>query len=120
MGSLLRAIDAVQAEAKACEGDERSGLQILARALEAPTRTIADNSGYDDGVVVDKMRASTGNTGFGAARRELFGPPGAAACPSVGASGTMFGAPACVYGFFMYLAIAAIAAIALLRRRTAA
>ena len=52
--------------------------------------------------------------------RELFGPPGAAMCPSPGAPGTVLGAPACVYGFFMYLAIAVITAIALGRRRTAA
>jgi chaperonin GroEL len=65
---LLRAIDAVKLEEAACDGDERTGLKILERALEAPTRTIADNSGYDDGVVVDKMRSGTGNTGFDAAR----------------------------------------------------
>ncbi|MGE0395297.1 MAG: chaperonin GroEL [Kofleriaceae bacterium] len=66
--ALLRAIDAVKLEEQAAEGDERTGLKILARALEAPTRTIADNSGYDDGVVVEKMRAGTGNLGFDAAR----------------------------------------------------
>jgi chaperonin GroEL len=66
--ALLRAIDAVRREESACDGDERTGLRILARALEAPTRTIADNSGYDDGVVVDRMRAGTGNLGFDAAR----------------------------------------------------
>jgi chaperonin GroEL len=65
---LLRAIDAVKLEATSSEGDERTGLKILERALEAPTRTIADNSGYDDGVVVDRMRAGTGNHGFDAAR----------------------------------------------------
>ena len=66
--ALLRAIDAVKLEEAAAEGDERTGLKILARSLEAPTRTIADNSGYDDGVVVEKMRAGTGNQGFDAAR----------------------------------------------------
>jgi chaperonin GroEL (HSP60 family) len=50
------------------DGDERTGLKILERALEAPTRTIADNSGYDDGVVVERMRTGTGNQGFDAAR----------------------------------------------------
>lgn len=35
--------------------------------------------------------------------REVFA--GAAKCPSPGAPGTIFGYPACVYGFFMYLAI---------------
>jgi chaperonin GroEL len=64
---LLRAIDAVKLEEAACEGDERTGLKILERALEAPTRTIADNSGYDDGVVVERMRAGSGNEGFDAA-----------------------------------------------------
>ena len=36
--------------------------------------------------------------------RELFG-SSAATCPSPGAPGTVFGYPACVYGFFMYLLI---------------
>ncbi|HEY5947405.1 MAG TPA: chaperonin GroEL [Kofleriaceae bacterium] len=66
--ALLRAIEAVKLEESACDGDERTGLKILERALEAPTRTIADNSGYDDGVVVDRMRAGTGSQGFDAAR----------------------------------------------------
>ncbi|HEX6162488.1 MAG TPA: chaperonin GroEL, partial [Vicinamibacterales bacterium] len=65
--ALLRAAAAVDAEAARTEGDERSGVQILRRALEAPTRQIAENSGVDDGVVVDKMLAGTGNFGFDAA-----------------------------------------------------
>jgi chaperonin GroEL len=68
--ALLRAIDAVRREEQACDGDERTGLRILARALEAPTRTIADNSGFDDGVVVERMRAGQGDLGFDAARGE--------------------------------------------------
>ena len=39
--------------------------------------------------------------------REVFG-SSAAACPAPGAPGTVFGYPACVYGFFMYLVLAAI------------
>jgi chaperonin GroEL len=39
---------------------------ILRRALEAPTRQIADNSGLDDGVVVARMRAATGCEGLDA------------------------------------------------------
>lgn len=65
---LLRAIEAVDAETKKCEGDERTGLLIFKRALEAPARQIAINSAADDGVVVDKMRGGTGNYGFDAAR----------------------------------------------------
>lgn len=65
---LLRAIDAIRIEENAADGDERTGLKILARALEVPTRTIAENSGYDPGVVVERMRAGTGTFGFDAAR----------------------------------------------------
>jgi chaperonin GroEL len=65
---LLRAIAAVDQEMANCEGDERTGLLILKRALEAPTRQIAINSAADDGVVVNKMREGTGNLGFDAAR----------------------------------------------------
>jgi len=39
--------------------------------------------------------------------RELFA--GAAGCPAPGAAGTVFGYPACVYGFFMYLVLTAVA-----------
>jgi chaperonin GroEL len=68
--ALLRAIDAVEREAAAAEGDERTGLQILRRALEAPTRQIAENSGVDGGVVVHQMQSGTGNWGFDAARKQ--------------------------------------------------
>ncbi|MBI2159676.1 MAG: chaperonin GroEL [Candidatus Rokubacteria bacterium] len=68
--ALLRALDAVEREAPRCEGDERTGLLILARALEAPTRQIAENSGVDGGVVVNEMRRGTGNRGFDAAKKE--------------------------------------------------
>ena len=65
--ALLRAIDAVTVEEAKAEGDERTGIRILKRALEAPTRQIAENSAADGGVVVEKMRAGTGNYGFDAA-----------------------------------------------------
>ncbi len=65
--ALLRAIPAIEAELDKTQGDERSGLLILRRALEAPARQIAENSGADDGVVVDRMRGGTGNLGFDAA-----------------------------------------------------
>jgi chaperonin GroEL len=65
--ALLRAIAAVETEAARLDGDERSGAQILRRALEAPARQIAENSGVDGGVVVDRMRNGSGNFGFDAA-----------------------------------------------------
>jgi chaperonin GroEL len=66
--ALLRAIDSVEREASACAGDERTGALILKRALEEPTRQIAQNSGVDGGVVVDRMRSGTGAYGFDAGR----------------------------------------------------
>ena len=66
--ALLRAIDSVEQEAAACTGDERTGALILKRALEVPTRQIAENSAVDGGVVVDRMRTGSGAFGFDAAR----------------------------------------------------
>jgi chaperonin GroEL len=65
--ALLRAIDAIEKEEARTEGDERTGLRILKRALEVPTRQIAKNSGLDDGVVVQRMRTAAGNLGLNAA-----------------------------------------------------
>jgi chaperonin GroEL len=67
---LLRAICAVEKEEQTAEGDERTGLRILKRALETPSRQIAENSSFDGGVVVDKMRAGSGSYGFDAAKGE--------------------------------------------------
>ena len=49
-------------------GDERTGIQIFKRALEAPARQIATNSSVDAGVVVNNMLTATNNVGFDAAR----------------------------------------------------
>ena len=68
--ALIRCIDAVAALEAGCEGDERTGVQCLKRALSAPTRQIAENSAVDGGVVVSRMIASTGAMGFDAARQE--------------------------------------------------
>ncbi|HKU43831.1 MAG TPA: chaperonin GroEL [Polyangiales bacterium] len=64
--SMLRMSAAVEAEAATCEGDVRTGLRILAHALETPTRQIAENSDTDPGVVVERMRAGQGAFGFDA------------------------------------------------------
>lgn len=54
--ALLRAIEAVEAEESRASGDFKTGLSIMHRALEAPTRQIAENSSLDAGVVVARMR----------------------------------------------------------------
>lgn len=66
--ALLRVIPAVERLAATLEGDQRTGALLLRRALEAPTRQIAENSGVDAGVVVERMRAGTGDIGFDASR----------------------------------------------------
>ncbi len=66
----LRCTGRVAAEEAKCDGDERTGVQILKRALEAPARQIAENSAVDGGVVVARMLAGKGNEGFDAARKE--------------------------------------------------
>lgn len=68
--ALLRCIAAVTDEEAKCGGDERTGVQILKRALEVPTRQIAENSAVDGGVVVARMMSGEGNFGFDAARKE--------------------------------------------------
>jgi chaperonin GroEL len=65
--ALLRCVKTLEDEERSSEGDEKTGIQILRRALSAPTRQIADNSAVDGGVVVARMMESTGNTGFDAA-----------------------------------------------------
>ena len=66
--ALLRAIDSLEREADTCAGDERTGVLMLRRALETPARQIAENSGVDGGVVVDRMRSGSGAYGFDAGR----------------------------------------------------
>jgi chaperonin GroEL len=65
--ALLRAKAAVDSAAATLSGDERTGMLILSRALEVPTRQIAKNSGLDGGVVVDRMLQSIGSMGLNAA-----------------------------------------------------
>jgi chaperonin GroEL len=65
--SLVRCIPAVEALAKKLDGDEKSGAAIVARALEKPVRTIAENSGQDGAVIADDIRQQKSDTiGFNA------------------------------------------------------
>jgi len=68
--ALIRCIEAVAKEETKCVGDERTGVRVLKRALEAPARQIAENSAVDGGVVVARMLDGQGNYGFDAARNE--------------------------------------------------
>ncbi|MDE0643726.1 MAG: chaperonin GroEL [bacterium] len=64
--TLLRAQSVVDG-VEGGSDDERTGRAIVRRALEEPIRQIADNGGYEAGVVVDRVRSGEGNDGFNAA-----------------------------------------------------
>jgi chaperonin GroEL len=68
--ALLRCTEAVAEFERKTEGDERTGVQMLKRALAAPARQIAENSAVDGGVVVARMLEGKGAFGFDAARKE--------------------------------------------------
>jgi len=67
--ALLKAGSVLAPVVAELSGDERTGAEILRRALEAPARQIAENSAVDGGVVVSKMLESSGNVGFDAAAK---------------------------------------------------
>lgn len=54
--ALLRCIPAVEKLAEKLRGDERLGAEIVARALEKPIRTIAQNTGVDGAVIADEVK----------------------------------------------------------------
>ena len=59
--NIIPAVTALLADA---EGDEKTGVQIVAKALEEPIRQIAANAGLDGSVILEKVRTS-GKNGFG-------------------------------------------------------
>jgi chaperonin GroEL len=62
--AYLNAIPAVEKLLAETEGDEKTGVQIIARALTAPVKQIAANAGIDGSVVLEKIRES-GKAGYG-------------------------------------------------------
>lgn len=63
--ALLRA-KAVLADLKAENADEKTGIQIVARAVESPLRTIVENAGLEGSVVVAKVAEGKGDFGYNA------------------------------------------------------
>ena len=61
---FVNVIPAVEALLTSVEGDEKTGVQIVAKALEAPIRQIAANAGLDGSVILEKVRNS-GKNGYG-------------------------------------------------------
>ena len=61
---FVNVIPAVEALLGTVEGDEKTGVRIVAKALEAPIRQIAANAGLDGSVILEKVRTS-GKNGYG-------------------------------------------------------
>jgi len=68
--ALLRARAAVAEVGESLSGDEATGARIVHSALEAPTRLIADNAGFEGAVMVREVEQSSGNVGLNAATGE--------------------------------------------------
>ncbi|MBQ7363404.1 MAG: chaperonin GroEL [Clostridia bacterium] len=56
--ALINVISAVEAVVAELDGDEKTGAQIVAKALTAPMKQIADNAGLDGAVIISKIRES--------------------------------------------------------------
>jgi len=65
--ALLRAQAAVLAVADSLTGDEATGARLVAKALEAPLKQIAENAGMEGGVAVSMVKSLKGNEGLNAA-----------------------------------------------------
>lgn len=62
--AYANAIPAVAKLVESSDGDERTGIKIVLRALEEPIRQIAENAGFEGSVIIDKIKAS-GKVGYG-------------------------------------------------------
>lgn len=70
--ALLSISDKVTAYANTFSGDEKTGALIIAKALTAPIKQIAENAGVDGGVIVDNvLRAKKANYGYDALKNEF-------------------------------------------------
>ena len=66
----VNAIPAVLALLDTVEGDEKTGVKIVAKALEEPVRQIATNAGIDGSVVLENVKKSEDGVGFDASKEE--------------------------------------------------
>ena len=70
--ALVNAIPAVAKYVKTLSGDEKTGANIIMRALEEPVRQIAENAGFEGSVVVEKVKTGKVGTGFNAYNEEYM------------------------------------------------
>ncbi len=65
--SFVNVIPAVAKLLETVEGDEKTGVSIVLKALEAPVRQIASNAGMDGSVILEKIKTSKAGVGYDAA-----------------------------------------------------
>src|SRR5215216_4910682 len=69
--ALLNAADTVKAQLDSLEGDERTGAQIIIKALEEPVRQLATNAGLEGSVVVNTVREAAAGQGLNVDTNEV-------------------------------------------------
>ncbi|MCH8880879.1 MAG: chaperonin GroEL, partial [Planctomycetes bacterium] len=68
---FLRIRDNVEAVRSKAKGDEKTGIDIVLRALEAPTRQICENTGVDGAVIIEEIGEKGGMWGYDARKHEF-------------------------------------------------
>lgn len=63
---FIRTLKALDEARKKCKGDEKVGVDIIAKILEAPLRQIASNTGVDGSVIVEEVKELATNMGYDA------------------------------------------------------
>jgi chaperonin GroEL len=63
---LFRATEALEEVEKKIDGDEKTGVRIIKKALEMPIRQIAENAGFDGAIVAEEVKKHKGSFGFNA------------------------------------------------------
>ncbi|MCR4391995.1 MAG: chaperonin GroEL [Candidatus Acetothermia bacterium] len=69
--ALLRTIKALGKLEKELEGDEKVGVQLLKKALEAPARQLAENAGFEGAVIVERLKQEKDAIGFDVVAEEF-------------------------------------------------
>lgn len=69
--AFIRCIDAVEKLAQSLEGDQRTGVLIIAKALSAPLRQIAINAGQEGSIILQQVQQAKDGTGYNALTGEF-------------------------------------------------
>lgn len=69
--ALLRTLKALGKLEKELEGDEKVGIQLLKKALEAPSRQLAENAGFEGAVIVEQLKKEKDAIGFDVVAEEF-------------------------------------------------